>query len=376
MTNDWTITAVGEVTAEPQRIVGLFPAAGRAVGRAPIEPGGRPARRAPRHRRRRARAELVGALLAALPPGGPPRSSPTSTGTATTPSAAACCAASTPRPTWPPRSRRSASSSSPMRSARTTRASSPPRSARSPPPTSTSTAGVTGCSRRSSWASPSSRGRGLERRADPELARMAAALIAERRPPGATVSADMTADRHHHHDTRSLNMRIFDPHIHMTPAPPTTTRPWRGRRARASSSRRSGSASRAPSVGTFVDYFDALIGWERFRAAQFGIRHHCTIAPQPQGGERRPLPRGARRAAALPREGRRRRRRRDRLRLDDARGGERLRRASSSWPRRTTCRRWCTPRTATRRRARRAPWTSCASRASRPSGSSSTTSTR
>jgi hypothetical protein len=36
------------------------------------------------------------------------------------------------------------------------------------------------------------------------------------------------------------------------------------------------------SVGSFTDYFDALIGWERFRAAQFGIRHHCTIALNPK----------------------------------------------------------------------------------------------
>jgi predicted metal-dependent TIM-barrel fold hydrolase len=31
------------------------------------------------------------------------------------------------------------------------------------------------------------------------------------------------------------------------------------------------------SVGTYVDYLSTLVGWERFRAAQFGIRHYCTI---------------------------------------------------------------------------------------------------
>jgi hypothetical protein len=31
------------------------------------------------------------------------------------------------------------------------------------------------------------------------------------------------------------------------------------------------------SVGSFRDYFSSLVGWERFRAAQFGIRHYCTI---------------------------------------------------------------------------------------------------
>jgi uncharacterized protein len=30
-------------------------------------------------------------------------------------------------------------------------------------------------------------------------------------------------------------------------------------------------------VGSFQDYFSTLVGWERFRAAQFGIRHYCTI---------------------------------------------------------------------------------------------------
>ena len=30
-------------------------------------------------------------------------------------------------------------------------------------------------------------------------------------------------------------------------------------------------------VGTFVDYLSSLVGWERFRASQFGLRHYCTI---------------------------------------------------------------------------------------------------
>ncbi|GFE67835.1 TatD family hydrolase [Chroococcus sp. FPU101] len=30
-------------------------------------------------------------------------------------------------------------------------------------------------------------------------------------------------------------------------------------------------------VGSFQDYFNSLIGWERFRSGQFGIRHYCTI---------------------------------------------------------------------------------------------------
>ncbi|MCB0633001.1 MAG: TatD family hydrolase [Saprospiraceae bacterium] len=30
-------------------------------------------------------------------------------------------------------------------------------------------------------------------------------------------------------------------------------------------------------VGTFKDYYSSLVGWERFRSSQFGIRHYCTI---------------------------------------------------------------------------------------------------
>jgi predicted metal-dependent TIM-barrel fold hydrolase len=30
-------------------------------------------------------------------------------------------------------------------------------------------------------------------------------------------------------------------------------------------------------VGTYVDYLSAIVGWERFRAGQFGIRHYCTV---------------------------------------------------------------------------------------------------
>jgi hypothetical protein len=35
-------------------------------------------------------------------------------------------------------------------------------------------------------------------------------------------------------------------------------------------------------VGTFIDYFNSLIGWEHFRASQFGIRHYCTMGMNPK----------------------------------------------------------------------------------------------
>lgn len=35
-------------------------------------------------------------------------------------------------------------------------------------------------------------------------------------------------------------------------------------------------------VGTFIDYFDTLLGWERHRSEQFGIHHLCTMALNPR----------------------------------------------------------------------------------------------
>lgn len=30
-------------------------------------------------------------------------------------------------------------------------------------------------------------------------------------------------------------------------------------------------------VDSYIDYLSSLVGWERFRASQFGVRHYCTI---------------------------------------------------------------------------------------------------
>jgi uncharacterized protein len=77
-------------------------------------------------------------------------------------------------------------------------------------------------------------------------------------------------------------MRIFDPHIHMTSR---TTDDYEAMAAAGIE------AVVEPSfwlgqprtcAGTFADYFDSLIGWERFRASQFGIAHHCTIGLNPK----------------------------------------------------------------------------------------------
>jgi predicted metal-dependent TIM-barrel fold hydrolase len=77
-------------------------------------------------------------------------------------------------------------------------------------------------------------------------------------------------------------MKIFEPHIHMTSRVTddyermaaagivAVCEPafWQGQPRRH--------------VGTFADYFDLLLGFEPWRANQFGIRHFCTLALNPK----------------------------------------------------------------------------------------------
>jgi predicted metal-dependent TIM-barrel fold hydrolase len=77
-------------------------------------------------------------------------------------------------------------------------------------------------------------------------------------------------------------MRIFDPHIHMTSRTTDDYERMAAAGVRALVEPAFWLGQPRTSVGSFTDYFDALIGWERFRASQFGIRHHCAIALNPK----------------------------------------------------------------------------------------------
>jgi predicted metal-dependent TIM-barrel fold hydrolase len=77
-------------------------------------------------------------------------------------------------------------------------------------------------------------------------------------------------------------MRIFDPHIHMTSRTTDDYEAMFAAGVRALVEPAFWLGQPRTSVVSFTDYFDSLIGWERFRAAQFGIRHHCTIALNPK----------------------------------------------------------------------------------------------
>ncbi|MBF0335029.1 MAG: TatD family hydrolase [Alphaproteobacteria bacterium] len=77
-------------------------------------------------------------------------------------------------------------------------------------------------------------------------------------------------------------MKLFDPHIHMTSR---TTDDYQAMRAAgivAVVEPAFWVGQPRTHVGTFEDYFLSLVGWERFRASQFGIRHFCTIGLNPK----------------------------------------------------------------------------------------------
>jgi predicted metal-dependent TIM-barrel fold hydrolase len=77
-------------------------------------------------------------------------------------------------------------------------------------------------------------------------------------------------------------MRIFDPHIHMSARTTDDYQAMHAAGVRAVVEPAFWLGQPRTSVGSLTDYFDALIGWERFRAGQFGIAHHCTIALNPK----------------------------------------------------------------------------------------------
>jgi predicted metal-dependent TIM-barrel fold hydrolase len=94
-------------------------------------------------------------------------------------------------------------------------------------------------------------------------------------------------------------VKMFDPHIHMTSR---TTDDYAAMAAAGIA------AVVEPAfwlgqprthVGSFEDYFLSLVGWERFRAGQFGIRHYCTLALNPKEANQPELAEGV--LALLPR---------------------------------------------------------------------------
>ena len=77
-------------------------------------------------------------------------------------------------------------------------------------------------------------------------------------------------------------MRIFDPHIHMTSRTTDDYEAMHEAGVRAVVEPAFWLGQPRTSPASFVDYFDSLLGWEPFRAAQYGIAHHCALALNPK----------------------------------------------------------------------------------------------
>lgn len=72
-------------------------------------------------------------------------------------------------------------------------------------------------------------------------------------------------------------MRIIDPHIHMSARTTDDYEAMAAAGVVAVIEPAFWLGQPRTNVGSFIDYYSSLVGWERFRAAQFGIAHYCTI---------------------------------------------------------------------------------------------------
>jgi uncharacterized protein len=77
-------------------------------------------------------------------------------------------------------------------------------------------------------------------------------------------------------------MKLFDPHIHMTSRTTLDYEAMAGAGIVAVVEPSFWMGQPRTHVGSFEDYFASLLGWERFRASQFGIRHFCTLSLNPK----------------------------------------------------------------------------------------------
>lgn len=84
-------------------------------------------------------------------------------------------------------------------------------------------------------------------------------------------------------------MRIIDPHIHMSARTTDDYEAMAAAGVVAVIEPAFWLGQPRTSVGTFQDYFSSLVGFERFRAGQFGIRHYCTIGLNSKEANNEPL---------------------------------------------------------------------------------------
>jgi len=84
-------------------------------------------------------------------------------------------------------------------------------------------------------------------------------------------------------------MRFIDPHVHMVSR---TTDDYQAMQAAGIVALIEPAfwlGQPRTEVGSFKDYYSTLVGWERFRSSQFGIRHYCTIGLNSKEANNEPL---------------------------------------------------------------------------------------
>jgi len=84
-------------------------------------------------------------------------------------------------------------------------------------------------------------------------------------------------------------MNYFDPHIHMTSRTTDDYQAMAKAGIRAVIEPAFWVGQPRTQVGSYLDYFSSLVGWERFRAAQFGIHHFCAIGVNAKEANNEPL---------------------------------------------------------------------------------------
>lgn len=84
-------------------------------------------------------------------------------------------------------------------------------------------------------------------------------------------------------------MRFFDPHIHMISRTTDDYEAMSKAGVRAVIEPAFWIGQPRTTLGSFVDYFSQILGWERFRASQFGITHYCAIGLNSKEANNEPL---------------------------------------------------------------------------------------
>ncbi len=73
------------------------------------------------------------------------------------------------------------------------------------------------------------------------------------------------------------HLRFFDPHVHMTSRTTDDYQAMADAGITAIIEPAFWLGQPRTGIDTFRDYYSSLLGWERFRSSQFGIKHYCTI---------------------------------------------------------------------------------------------------